>query len=47
MNKRGIPGYARTPSLYKHEVAPEYSEHLLMQTTTKFPQSLGNYHDSI
>ena len=46
MNKRGIQGAARTPCLYKNEVALN-SEHLLMRTTTKFLQSLGNYHDSI
>ena len=47
MNKMGIQDSAHTPCLYKHEVAPEYSERLLMQTTLKFLQSLGNYLDSI
>ena len=46
MNKRGIQGSARTPCLYKNEI-PLNSEHLLMRTTTKFLQALGNYHDSI
>ena len=46
MNKRGIQGSAHTPCLYKNEVDLN-SEHLLMRTTTKFLQSVGNYHDSI
>ena len=46
MNMSGIQGSARTPCLYKME-KPLKSEHLPMRTTTKFLQSLGNYHDSI
>ena len=46
MNKSGIQGRLAHP-VFKKMKLPLNSEHLLMGTTTKILQSLGNYTNSI